>query len=64
MLKDDQGNRVVAFGRWAGIVGAYNAFWAYGKKTALYDIKRASECMDLSELKLELKKVQLPLSKL
>lgn len=60
VLKDDQGNRVVAFGRWAGIVGAYNAFWAYGKKTALYDIKRASECMDLSELKLELKKVQLP----
>ncbi|MBA4301209.1 Alanine dehydrogenase [Algoriphagus alkaliphilus] len=60
VLKDDQGNRVVAFGRWAGIVGAYNAFWAYGKKTALYDIKRASECLDLSELKLELKKVQLP----
>lgn len=60
VLKDDQGNRVVAFGRWAGIVGAYNAFLAYGKKTSLYDIKRASECMDLSELKLELKKVQLP----
>jgi saccharopine dehydrogenase (NAD+, L-lysine forming) len=60
VLKDDQGNRVVAFGRWAGIVGAYNAFWAYGKKTALYDIRRASECTDLSELKLELKKVQLP----
>lgn len=60
VLKDEEGNRVVAFGRWAGIVGAYNAFWTYGKKTALYDIKRASECKDLSELKLELKKVQLP----
>lgn len=60
VLKDDEGNRVVAFGRWAGIVGAYNAFWTYGKKTALYDIKRASECRDLSELKVELKKVQLP----
>ncbi len=60
VLKDEKGNRVVAFGRWAGIVGAYNAFWTYGKKTALYDIKRASECLDLSELKVELKKVQLP----
>lgn len=60
VLKDDEGNRVVAFGRWAGIVGAYNAFWTYGKKTALYDIKRASECKDLEELKSELKNVQLP----
>ncbi|MGX7836077.1 hypothetical protein ACWKSR_13075, partial [Campylobacter fetus subsp. venerealis] len=25
VLKDEQGRRVVAFGRWAGIVGAYNA---------------------------------------
>ncbi len=60
VLKDDEGNRVVAFGRWAGIVGAYNAFWTYGKKTALYDIKRASECKDLEELKRELMHVQLP----
>lgn len=60
VLKDAEGNRVVAFGRWAGIVGAYNAFWTYGKKTALYDIKRASDCKDLDELKSELKNVQLP----
>ncbi|SEG46098.1 NAD(P)-dependent oxidoreductase [Algoriphagus boritolerans] len=60
VLKDTAGNRVVAFGRWAGIVGAYNAFWTYGKKTALYDIKRALECKDLEELKRELKNVQLP----
>lgn len=60
VLKDERGERVVAFGRWAGIVGAYNAFWTYGKKTALYDIKRVSECKDLSELRVELKKVTLP----
>ena len=60
MLKNPEGERVVAFGRWAGIVGAYNAFWTYGQKTALYDIKRASECYDLSELQRELKKVLLP----
>ena len=60
VLKDTSGSRVVAFGRWAGIVGAYNAFWTYGKKTALYNLKRASECRDLEELKRELKNVQLP----
>ncbi|TXE14667.1 NAD(P)-dependent oxidoreductase [Algoriphagus aquimarinus] len=59
-LKDEEGNRVVAFGRWAGIVGAYNAFWTYGKKTDLFEIKRANECTDLKDLHLELSKVQLP----
>jgi alanine dehydrogenase len=60
VLKDEFGNRVVAFGRWAGIVGSYNAFWTYGKKTALFDLKRAHECYDLDELGQELIKVQLP----
>jgi len=60
VLKGEDGNRVVSFGRWAGIVGAYNAFWTYGKKTDLFDLKRANECADLKELHSELAKVQLP----
>lgn len=60
VLKDDQGNRIVAFGRWAGVVGAYNAFWTYGMKTDLFELKRAHECADLKELHSELSKVQLP----
>jgi saccharopine dehydrogenase (NAD+, L-lysine forming) len=60
LLKDEAGSRVVAFGRWAGIVGAYNAFWTYGKKTGLFTIKRAHECFDRTELEIELKKIQLP----
>ncbi|SFU08445.1 Alanine dehydrogenase [Algoriphagus locisalis] len=60
VLKNEEGNRVVAFGRWAGIVGAYNAFWTYGKKTDLFDMKRANECSGLYELHDELAKVQLP----
>jgi alanine dehydrogenase len=60
LLKNPAGERVVAFGRWAGIVGAYNAFWTYGKKTGLFEIKRASACRDLEDLKVELKKVLLP----
>ncbi|MFL0683714.1 alanine dehydrogenase [Algoriphagus aquaeductus] len=60
VLKNESGERVVAFGRWAGIVGAYNAFWTYGKKTGLYDLRRAAECHDLQDLKSELSKVSLP----
>lgn len=59
-LKNESGVRVVAFGRWAGIVGAYNAFLTYGKKTGLYDLKAANQCFDLAEMHGELKKVQLP----
>jgi len=60
LLKNSKGERVVAFGRWAGIVGAYNAFWTYGMKTGLFEIRRATACRDLEDLKLELKKVVLP----
>ena len=60
VLKDENGNRVVAFGRWAGIVGAYNALWVYGQKTGLYDLQRAKDLRTLSALQQELKKVQIP----
>ena len=60
LLKNPAGERVVAFGRWAGIVGAYTAFWTYGKKTGLFDIRRAMALKDLEGLKGELKKVVLP----
>jgi saccharopine dehydrogenase (NAD+, L-lysine forming) len=59
-LKDKQGNRLVAFGRYAGIVGAYNGLWTYGKRFKQFDIRRAHECYDVNDLKLELRKVKLP----
>ncbi len=59
-LTNTKGQRVVAFGRYAGLVGAYNALWTYGQRYNLYSIKRAHECFDLSELKQELLRVSLP----
>lgn len=59
-LKDKQGNRLVAFGRYAGIVGAYNGLWSYGKRTGHYSLRRAHECYDVNDLKLELRNVKLP----
>lgn len=59
-LKDKLDNRLVAFGRFAGIVGAYNGLWAYGKKYNKFNIRRAFECFDINDLKIELRKVQLP----
>ena len=59
-LKDKQGNRLVAFGRYAGIVGAYNGLWTYGRRYNKFLLRRANECFDINDLKLELRKVKLP----
>jgi alanine dehydrogenase len=59
-LKDLQGNRLVAFGRYAGMVGAYNGLLTYGKRFKLFSLRRASDCFDVNDLKLELRKVNLP----
>ncbi|HSZ72695.1 MAG TPA: NAD(P)-dependent oxidoreductase [Cytophagaceae bacterium] len=59
-LKDKQGNRVIAFGRFAGIVGAYNTFKLLGKKYKLFDLKNAYDCFDMADLKSQLQHVKLP----
>ncbi len=59
-LKDKLNNRLVAFGRFAGIVGAYNGLLTYGKRYGLFSMRKASECFDLNDLKIELRKVKLP----
>jgi saccharopine dehydrogenase (NAD+, L-lysine forming) len=63
-LKDSLGNRLVAFGRFAGIVGAYNALWAYGLRNKSISIRRAYECFDINDLKLEVRKIKLPALKI
>ena len=52
--------RILGFGRYAGIVGAYNSFLAYGLKSGSYSLKSANQCHDYKELRDELKKVKLP----
>lgn len=60
VLTEPTGNRIVAFGRYAGIVGAYNAIWTFGERYNLFHIRRAHECFDLDDLKTEFGKVKLP----
>lgn len=59
-LTDDKGNRLVAFGRYAGIVGTYNCFWMYGQRYKTYSLRRALECRDYNDLKTEFSKIKLP----
>lgn len=64
VLTNENGKRIVAFGRWAGIVGAYNGIWTFGKRYNLYNLRRAHECFDLEDLKTEFSKVKLPAIKI
>lgn len=60
VLKDKYNKRIIGFGRYAGIVGCYNAFLTYGLKSGRYSMKPANECEDRKEVEQELKKVDLP----
>lgn len=52
--------RVVAFGKWAGIVGAYNALKAYGERTGDYHIEPAWKLRGLKEMKEKLEALETP----
>ena len=58
-LKDNKNKRLVGFGRYAGIVGAYNAFLTNGLKSGKYTLKAAHKCRGRKEVEKELKKLQL-----
>ena len=55
-LTGRDGIRVVAFGRWAGVVGAYNGLRGFGLREGSYELKPAHNCFDLKELYAELGK--------
>ena len=60
VITNAKGKRLIAFGRYAGIVGCYNGFLAYGLKHGLYNLKRAHECEDRAEMEAQLDHIKLP----
>ncbi|MDF1517153.1 MAG: NAD(P)-dependent oxidoreductase [Lutibacter sp.] len=57
---DKNNNRLVAFGVYAGFVGAYNAFRTFGLKFNLFNLPKGEELHDKKMLIDELKKLKLP----
>ncbi len=60
LIVNDKGFRLIGFGRYAGIVGAYNGFRAWGLKEETFTLPKAEELNDQKELELELSKITLP----
>jgi len=63
-LTDYNNQRIVAFGRWAGIVGAYNGLRARGIRTDEFNLKPAHQCKDMDEMFAGLKKIKLKKKKI
>ena len=59
-LTDPQGKRLIAFGYWAGMVGAHNGLWAYGKRTGSFELPRLKDLYDYAEAKTVYAKLSLP----
>lgn len=60
VLTDDKGKRLIAFGKFAGMVGTHNGLLAYGLRTNTFIMPRLYELKDYSVAKELYKKIKLP----
>ena len=56
----ENGTRLIGFGRYAGLVGAYNGFRLLGIRDNLYNLPKVENLADLEEAKTELNKIKIP----
>jgi len=54
------GARLIGFGRYAGLVGAYNGFRALGLRDGLFNLPKVETLPDLEAVKAELDKITIP----
>lgn len=59
-IVDERGFRLIGFGYYAGIVGAYNGLRTYGLKYDLFQLPKAQELADKKALIEKLNNIQLP----
>ncbi len=59
-IVNEKGFRLIGFGRYAGLVGAYNGFRAWGLRDNLFSLPKVETLADLDEVKQELDKITLP----
>jgi len=60
VITDAKGNRLIGFGRYAGLVGAYNGFRLLGFREKLFSLPKVEHLSDLNEVKQELDKIKIP----
>ena len=64
VITDIKGNRLIGFGRYAGLVGAYNGFRALGLRENTFQLPKAENSADLQALIDQLNTIELPAIKI
>ena len=64
VLTDRNGFRIIGFGRFAGLVGAYNGLRALGLRNRIFELKPAHQCEGLEEMLHQLTEINLPPTKI
>jgi len=59
-LTYDDGQRILGFGFFAGVVGAHNGLLTYGRKTGKFELKPAYKCQDMADMLQQYRNVSLP----
>jgi len=59
-LTHADGQRILGFGFFAGVVGAHNGLLTYGEKYDVYSLKPAHECKDMEEMSLQYQHLHFP----
>lgn len=59
-IVNEKNNRLIGFGYYAGLVGAYNCFRAYGLKYNTFNLPKAESLKDKNALNTELDKLTIP----
>lgn len=60
VIVNEKGGRLIGFGRYAGLVGAYNGFRGIGLKNDIFDLPKAEYLPDLNAMLAELDKIEIP----
>lgn len=60
VLINENNARVIAFGKFAGMVGAHNALWTYGQRTSAFQIPRMKDLYDYNTAKEVYSKIKFP----
>ncbi|MGH1435733.1 MAG: NAD(P)-dependent oxidoreductase [Lewinella sp.] len=60
VMTDNLGRRIIAFGYFAGVVGAHNGFWTYAKRTGSFELPRMKDLYDYAAAKKVYAELQLP----
>jgi len=63
-IVNQKNGRLIGFGRYAGLVGAYNGFRALGIRDGLFNLPKVETLADLDAVKVELDKITLPAIKI